>query len=328
MNRDDERHIPEELRDRLAEERAEEQANLERVWHMFGDVELTNAAPSSEETWAAIQDRLGDRDSDRADRAPRTRQRHRSWRTWGGVAAAVLLLILAGAFLWRQPVEVTAPAGEQVPATLPDGSTVELNSGTTLSHRRGFSAWPFVPAEQRIVRLQGEAYFDVQRGPRPFVVETFNARIDVLGTQFNVRARAKGKAGETHVTLAEGRVRVRAGAPSDDKEAVVLDKPGQSSRVAASAPTPTAPRATDVNRALAWRTQGFAVSDWPLGAIFDELERRHDVHITVRSPAVQADSMTLYYPKDTEVETIIHDIAVAKGLSYRATSQGYEITDQ
>lgn len=329
MNHDDERHIPEEVRDRLAEERAEEQADLERVWHMLGDVELAgDDAPPTEEAWAAIQDRIDDRDRNRGDRVPQTPQRHRSWRTWGGVAAAVLLLTLAGALLWRQPVEVTAPAGEQVTASLPDGSTVELNSGTTLSHRRGFSAWPFVPAEQRVVRLQGEAYFDVQRNTRPFVVETFNARIDVLGTQFNVRARAKGKAGETYVTLAEGRVRIRVEPPSDDEQAVVLDKPGQSSRVAASAPTPTVPRTTDVNRALAWRTRGFAVSDWPLGAIFDELERRYNVLITVRSLAVPSDSMTLYYPKDTEVETIIHDIAVAKGLAYRATRQGYEITDQ
>jgi hypothetical protein len=36
--------------------------------------------------------------------------------------------------------------------------------------------------------------------------------------------------------------------------------------------------------------------------------------------------MTLYYPRDTDAQTIIHDIAVAKGLSYRPTSQGYEIT--
>ena len=324
MNRDEERYIPEELRDRLAEERADEQVDLERVWHMLGDVELTGAeAPSAEDTWAAIQDQMEEGARRRDDRAPRAHQHRRSWRTWGAVAAGMLLLVLAGALFWRQPVQVTASSGEHITTTLPDGSTVELNSGTTLSHRRSFSAWPFVPAAQRGVQLRGEAYFDVQRGARPFVVETFNARIDVLGTQFNVRARSEGEGSATHVTLAEGRVRIRAAAHPDT--AVVLDEAGQSSRVAASAPSPTAPQTRDVNRALAWRQRGFAVSDWSLAAIFDELERRYSVRITVRAPA---DSMTLYYPQRTDVETIIHDIAVAKGLSYRATSRGFEITDQ
>lgn len=328
MNRDEERHIPEELRDRLAEERADERADLERVWHMLGDVELIDEeVPSSEETWAAIQGRIGDGSRGRDDRASRGHQQHRAWRTWGAVAAGVLLLVLAGALFWRQPVRMTAPAGEQVTATLPDGSTVELNSGTTLSHRRGFSAWPFVPAEQRVVRLQGEAYFDVRVGTRPFVVETFNAHIDVLGTQFNVRARAGNKTGETRVTLAEGRVRVRA-TQSDETEVVVLDEPGQSSRVTASATSPTAPESMDVDRALAWRKRGFAVTDWSLDAIFDELERRYNLRITVRAPPALSDSMTLYYPQHTDAETIIHDIAVAKGLTYRATSQGFEIADQ
>jgi transmembrane sensor len=86
------------------------------------------------------------------------------------------------------------------------------------------------------------------------------------------------------------------------------------------------PREVSVDRALAWRRQGFAASDWPLSAILAELERRYDVRVTVRVPAVLSDSMTLYYPRHTEAETIIHDIAVAKGLTYRATSRGFELT--
>jgi ferric-dicitrate binding protein FerR (iron transport regulator) len=241
------------------------------------------------------------------------------------VAASVLLLIAAGALFWRQPATITASAGEHVVATLPDGSTVELNSGTTLSYPRRFSTWLLVPADHRVVRLQGEAFFDVKPAARPFIVETFNARIEVLGTQFNVRARADHDTGETQVTLAKGRVRIQAAERPAD--AVTLAEAGQTSRVQASS-TPTPSRAVGIDRALAWRQQGFAVSDWPLPAILAELERRYDLRITVRGTVVHGDSMTLYYPRHTEAETIIHDIAVAKGLAYRATSRGFEITAQ
>ena len=326
MNRKPPSSLPDALRERLEQEPAAERDDLERVWHLLDDADARyDDAPSSGETWAAVQRQIDAPDA-RPDRSPRAPQHRRSRRMWGALAASVLLLVLAGAFFWKQPVEVAAPPGERVTAALPDGSTVELNSGTTLSHARSFSRWPFVPAAQRVVRLQGEAYFDVQPGTRPFIVETFNARVEVLGTQFNVRARNEGTATETRVTLAEGRVRVVA--PERSEEAVTLTEAGQSSRVTESAAPPSKPQTIDVNRALAWRQQGFAVSDWSLAAIFAELERRYNLRITTRASAALSDSMTLYYPRHTEAETIIHDIAVAKGLSYRATSRGFEITDR
>jgi len=316
MKGDDQRHVPDDLRNRLAEEPVEERVDLEQVWHMLGDAELADdGAPSADDTWAAVRART--------EPAPRGAGRPARRRMIWAVAASVLLLVAAGVFFWQQPATITAPDGEHVAATLPDGSTVELNSSTTLSYPRQFSAWPFVPAARRVVHLQGEAFFKVEPSARPFIVETFNARIEVLGTQFNVRARADRDTGETQVTLAEGRVRIQTATRPD--KTVTLSETGQSSRVQAAS-TPTPPRAGGIERALAWRQQGFAASEWPLSAILPELERRYDVQITVRVPAVLSDSMTLYYPRHAEVETIIHDIAVAKGLAYRATSRGFELT--
>jgi len=325
MNRDDQRHLPENLRDRLAEEPSGEQEDLTRAWHMLGAVDLfEDEAPSADATWAAVRART-ESEATRGGRSVREPRRRRAWRMWAAAAAGVLLLVAAGALYWQRPVTVEAHAGEQAVATLPDGSTAELNSGTTLTHPRRFSVWPFVPAARRVVRLQGEAFFDVQPATRPFVVETFNARIEVLGTRFNVRARTSRDTGETRVILAEGRVRVQAAGRFD--EAVTLTETGQSSRVQATAP-PTVPHSADVGRTLAWRQRGFAASDWPLTAIFAELERRYDVRITVRVPTAHLDAMTLYYPQHTDAERIIRDIAVAKGLTYRATSRGFEITGQ
>ena len=330
MSRDDHASIPDELRARIEDEPADERAGLERVWRLLGEADPASDAPPADQTWAAVQQRLTPTNNEpaRSDRPAQPhapdRSRRPAWQTWGAAAAALLLVAVAGVLFWRQPALVEAPPGERVTATLPDGSTVELNSGTTLRYARNFSTWPLVPAERRVVQLDGEAFFDVRGGTRPFVVETFNAQVQVLGTQFNVRARAEKGSGMTHVTLAEGRVQVRATKRPDDS--VVLAEAGQSSRVTTETASPTPPERVEVDHALAWRRLGFAVTEWPLSMIFAEIERRYNTTITVRSHRVLADSMTLYYPRDTDAQTIIHDIAVAKGLSYRPTSQGYEIT--
>lgn len=332
MSREDRHSIPDELRERLEQETPEEQSALERVWHLFGETDLSyDDAPSEDETWAALQshldkpEALGSRSNHRAERqAVRPARHRRSWPQWVAAAALLIAAAVGGVLYWQRPVTVTTVAGTYRTATLPDGSTVELNSGTTLSYARHFSTLPFLPTEQRVVRLRGEAFFDVQHSTRPFIVETFNARIEVLGTQFNVRARQDAGADETEVTLASGRVRVAN--PQNTDEAIVLSKAGQSSRVTKSGGTLTPPRTVNVDRVLAWRQQGFAVSDWPLSAIFSELERRYNIRIAVRDSTVLADSMTLYYPQHTAAETIVHDIAMAKGLTYRATSQGYLIS--
>ena len=240
---------------------------------------------------------------------------------WVGSAAA-LLVVLFGAYVWwTQPVSVTAPAGAQVTATLPDGSTVQLNSGTTLTYPRGFSTLPGRAAPSRSVTLDGEAYFSVTHGERPFTVQTFNSRIEVLGTEFNVRARETDD-GVTDVVVASGRVRVQqktAGTP----EGVILSEPGQRSRVATSI---TASSVTDVSRTLAWRARGFSVTDQPLSVVVRELERRYNLTLRLSDEArAQGGSLSLYYARPVDAETIIHDLCTARGLSYRQTARGFSI---
>lgn len=64
---------------------------------------------------------------------------------------------------------------------LGDGTLVCLNSESELRYPVRFDG------EERQVFLRGEGYFEVTKDPdHPFVVEVENARIEVLGTTFNV----------------------------------------------------------------------------------------------------------------------------------------------
>jgi len=349
--------LPPGLRDRLREEPVPERADLEALWNRLGSLRRDDEVPETGAAWQSLQECLQDRrpedrpadrsapssrpdptgstnhradraPTDRAARSPRGDGESRSSHRWAGpwtVAAAVLVLVLGGVWAWSLPVTVTAPAGERQTTTMPDGSTVQLNSGSSLSYARNFQAWPFAEATTRGVHLDGEAFFDVRDAERPFVVETPDARVRVLGTQFNVRVDRGAQTG-TRVTVSSGRVRVAS--VRDSSAAVVLDTPGQSSTVADASARPSRPEPVDLERTLVWRDGGFAVTDRPLTDIVRELERRYGVQIrldaSVQNPSAP---LSLYYPTATAVETIVSDLCTARGLNYRPTSRGLLIYD-
>ena len=263
---------------------------------------------------------------DRTPKSPAVSTAARLQRWPRAVAAAVFLLLAAGAgvWWWTQPVSVRTAPGEQTVVTLPDGSTAELNGATTLSYPRGFSAWPGVEVSARRVTLDGEAFFSVAEQSRPFRVETGNARVEVLGTAFHVRARTTDDTPETRVVLASGRVRFAAADSSGrDAASVTLTTAGQASRVQGTA-APTVPEIVELKYVEAWRQGGFAVFDAPLPTILRELERRFGVSLELAVPAAETEPMSLHYARDAELKDVLRDIAFTQGLSFRRTSQGYE----
>ena len=305
--------LPPELDARL---RAEPDADeLARVWDLLGEATPASVGADEDAAWdslrAATLDVPAGRSAVRraADRPVRRSGRSRVRGVWAAVLVAVLAV--AGWLYLSTPVTVTAPAGAFATVALPDGSTVELNSGSAIEYPRRFWRLPVVAADERTVRLVGEAFFDVEHGERPFVVATAEARVRVLGTMFNVRAREAA----TVVTVTEGRVRVEGAA-----EAVVLDA-GERARVAGGVPRA---EATNPDPALAWRDRGFAAQEQPLAAILAELERRYAVDVTLTAPAA-GDTLTLYFPKPADAESILRDICTARDLNYRRTSRGFEV---
>lgn len=104
---------------------------------------------------------------------------------------------------------VSSPADAPMNITLPDGSEVRMAPDTELMYAAEF-------ADNRSVKLSGEAFFVVQRAEgNPFTVEAGGLTATVLGTEFNVHARAGHP--HTEVSLASGSVEVRT-----DKHTVVL----------------------------------------------------------------------------------------------------------
>ncbi|HWV65425.1 FecR family protein [Chitinophaga sp.] len=120
-------------------------------------------------------------------------------------AAAILVLLTAGAW-WLETRsslkkhELAANDGKIKSLELPDKSMVTLRQGATIRYINGYRH------NQRIVELEGEAFFEVASDPgHPFLVKTPNQSvIEVLGTSFTVQT---GK-DSTAVTVASGSVKL------------------------------------------------------------------------------------------------------------------------
>ncbi|MFT4149805.1 MAG: FecR domain-containing protein [Paracoccaceae bacterium] len=131
--------------------------------------------------------------------APAVPPVRRGWAV--GVALAAMLALAAmigpGVLLWMRSDYRTA-AGESLVQTLPDGSSVTLNTASAI-------AIDFDQGRRDVSLLEGEAFFSVARDPQhPFIVTTRYGQIRVTGTQFGVRLDGDGDL----VLLREGHVRV------------------------------------------------------------------------------------------------------------------------
>lgn len=100
-----------------------------------------------------------------------------------------------------QEYKVVSQKGERASVILPDGTRVYLNAESSLSYPASFTL------KNRTVRLTGEAYFEVKHdASAPFIVETDEVEVKVLGTTFNLCANLHDKWFEA--SLVEGSIEV------------------------------------------------------------------------------------------------------------------------
>lgn len=104
---------------------------------------------------------------------------------------------------------VSTPPGERVAMLLSDGTKVYLTSNSYLRYPASFDK------DKREVTLVGRAYFEVYKSKVPFVVNTSDMNIEVLGTSFDVESRNTGSSAS--VILVEGSVKVH----SDGKTTII-----------------------------------------------------------------------------------------------------------
>jgi len=230
--------------------------------------------------------------------------------------AAAVVLIIAGASYLLVPVSYNAPYGEIITAELPDGSVVDMNSGTDLQHNRLFSI------TNRNITMNGEAYFNIKKADTPFIIHANGSVIEVTGTRFNVRSWSDEPKSETVVSVEEGRVRFFS---EEEPQHHVEMNAGTLSRWNTEMDKPANPEPAETNSITGWRNNMLIFNEQSLFIIFRELERRFDIRIQFEREIGEMDILTAYYSPPLKPDSIIEDICTVKDLKYSRTANGYRI---
>jgi len=227
-------------------------------------------------------------------------------RRWLALAASLVLLLSVSGFMRFYTVKTFSPQGEHASLQLPDGSKVELNASTQLSYH---PYWWFISRE---VKLEGEAFFEVEKG-KNFQVVSSHAKTEVLGTTFNVFARGK----DYIVTCHSGSVRVS----EDLTGSSVTLSPNERSILETSGGF-TVSQLDNIQDSPGWTGNMIMFASTPLRLVFEEIERQFG--IVIETPVGMQQVYSGNFSLDQPVENILSLLCLPFDLEYeRQTGNKY-----
>lgn len=247
---------------------------------------------------------------------PPARRRLNGWQ-WYSIASTVLICLAIGvalysgktkeapaaAPLWiaEGPARITTPAGSRTEAVLPDGTHVWLNSATKLS---------FVYDRQQRMRkasLDGEAYFEVRQDSlRPFIVQTKELSVKVLGTKFNVKAYSEDDL--ENVTLLSGQVNVSV---DRDRSTEYMLFPHNQLNLDVKACNVELHSFLGTE-AIAWIEGGYGFSNLKFHQIVKDLERKYGVEILLKSSRLSNQTFSGFFPDGYTLPQIFSEMDVER----------------
>jgi len=234
--------------------------------------------------------------------------------------AAVLLLavVLAGTYSYfylhngkgsKYPLlqEVSAAYGTRTSIDLPDGSTVILNSGSSIRFPN-FTA----SDDERRVELTGEAYFEVAKNiKKPFVVSVDKLDVKVLGTTFNVSAYDVES--EIKVALVEGRVAIAdRRKPKDD---IMELRPKEMAVFQAENNTLTKQENVNLEKHIGWIDGKIIFVEDPIGLVAKRLENWYNVEIVIENRRLQESLFTGTFINEP-LEEILEALSMTSSMQY------------
>jgi ferric-dicitrate binding protein FerR (iron transport regulator) len=235
------------------------------------------------------------------------------------VAAAIAILAVGSWAFWLTTLNKTLDAGqfatnagqiEQI--TMKDGSVITLNANSSVEYK--------VTEKSREIKLQGMAHFEVAKNPNaPFVIESNNNKVTVLGTGFDVQSYT-GK--PLQVTVNHGKVKVEKLSNSSTMlESVILTK-GMRVRENLNQANAANKRsqifAVDSNvnlDAVKWESGNLIFTNAPIEDLVNAIETRYGKKLQTSSQNSDL-QFTGVFKNTDEFSTVIKTIEIALGLQF------------
>lgn len=204
------------------------------------------------------------------------------------------------------------PRGGEFSFLLPDSTTVFLNAESRLRFPDRF-----VPGNERIVYLSGEAYFEVKHNPHsPFLVCLEHSVIKVTGTSFNVSAYPDDP--NEAATLVSGAVSMGVGGT----EQWVALKPGEQGCYDTTRKT-LSQQIVDVSYYTAWKNGEFAFYRQPLEKVMKTLERWYLFDTHYQNETLKSILYTGKIDRHASIVEVLHTFELLDELTFDI--QGKEV---
>lgn len=227
-----------------------------------------------------------------------------NWWKYAVAASLVLFLAYWGVIRSDDLINYQTIAGQQEIFTLPDGSTARLNSDSKIS----FDESDF--QQERVLQLQGEAFFSVIKGSS-FIVESDNGDVKVLGTSFNVRSRNN----KIEVSCYTGKV----GLSFNNFSSTEVLNPGD--QLVASSKQITQKNKVDLNNIVPGWTKGQTTfNKASFVEVIEEMERQFDIEITYPDEIKDLPAYNGGFPND-DLDAALNIIFSSIGYQYKISGK-------
>ncbi|WP_203293668.1 FecR domain-containing protein [Luteirhabdus pelagi] len=234
------------------------------------------------------------REAQSVKQLPNSKEKTSNRTIWIAIAAAFVALVAGYFYISNQGETFSTDIAQRETIALPDGSEVVLNAASEL--RYNTKSW----SENRTLQLNGEAFFDVEKGST-FTVDTPRGTVEVLGTEFNVFSRDS----LFTVQCYEGSVAVTVGSykttlSPNQEIRFVKDALLSENSVAGEVPS--------------WMILESTFKNATLGIVLAELQRQYDISVSA-DKALLTKKLNVSFPHDN-LELALLTIVTPLQLTY------------
>lgn len=237
--------------------------------------------------------------------------------TWK-VAAAIIILLVSSFFIYynlSKPANIVVTAkATNIEQLLPDGSVVSLHAGSQITFPAKFASGT------RNVQLKGEAYFKVSHDKtKPFIVASGDARIEVLGTEFNINTHTS--AGTMEVVLTTGKVSVFYRKKPQDN--VVL-MPGDKAELI-PANKQILKSVNSNHNYMAWKTRVLVFDNETLAQVANTLQNVYQTPVKLADPHLSGCRVTASF-KDQSLQSVLQVLKETLNIKVKENGKIIELS--
>ena len=227
-----------------------------------------------------------------------------NWYSW---AAAILMLFAVSSVLFftniltrdKTILVQTTDDPSVLVHTLSDGSVIYLANNTTISYSKNFGK------KERNLTLNGEAFFDIMPNQKfPFIIETNNAFVKVLGTSFTLKSNNQNT---FELTVESGIVSI---SPSTKEEEMLIANAGD--------------RVTMINNSLTkttisersyqdWKNRRLQFKDETISSIIQVINKNYRTNILL-NPSIPGNSRITVTFHNNDINSIVEIICATLNL--------------